>query len=374
MDRKQKALWWLLIGCAGPLGAQTTPDAGSLVQQVPRSGLLPRASAPTDSAPPSATRPQGRTVRVTAFQIQGNTLLSTEQLMPSLAPYLNQSLDLAQLEQAAQAVARRYREAGWVVSAYLPAQDITPGLVRIQVEEAKLGALRLGAAEGLRGPQAQAQSYFDALLAPGQPLNADAVERAQRLSSELLGLEVSTTFKKSQTAGATDLDVGLRDKPLLATDLFADNHGARSTGRARLNAMLEWRNPVGGGDIWNMALMHTEGSDSARLGVGLPVGSAGWRVGASLSHYRFHLVSPEFAALDITGSVQSLGLEAAYPLVRQRESSLSLLLNADHKSMDNRSHGQLTSQARTQAATVALQGRQSDAGFGLGAAPLASWA
>jgi hemolysin activation/secretion protein len=299
-------------------------------------------------------------VRVLSFKVQGNSLLSQEQLAPTLAPYLNQFLDLGQLEQVAQALAQRYREDGWVVSAYLPAQDVTQGEVLIQIEEAKLGTLRLNAPEGLRGSQALAQRYFDALLSAGQPLNIDALDRAQLLSNELLGLDVVTNFKKGQRVGTTDVEVSLRDQPALVADLLADNAGARATGRARLNAMMEWRNPLQGSDTWSLALMHTEGSDNVRLGVGVPLGTQGWRVGASAAQYQFRVIAPEFAALNVKGDVQSLGLEASYPWVRQRDRSLSLLLSADRKTMDNRANGSITSHYRTQSGTVALQGRQSD--------------
>ena len=367
MKRKSLALL-SVFGAAVALAQPAPPDAGTLMQQVPRPEPLRRPSAmPTpESVAQPAVRPSGPQVQVKRFVLKGNTLLSSEQLAPSLAPFVQQSLSLAQLEQAAQAVARRYRQDGWVVSAYLPAQDITQGEVLIQIEEARLGALQMSSAEALRGSQAQAQRYFDALLVPGRPLNAQDVERAQMIGSELLGLDISTRFKKSQTVGATDVDVGLRDKPLLAMDVFADNGGARATGNQRLNAMLEWRNPLVGSDIWNMAFMHSQGADSARVALGVPVGSDGWRVGASLSRYSYRLISPEFSALNLTGSVNSMGLEAAYPLLRQRERSLSLLLNADHKHLDSRSGDNVTSRYATQSLTMALQGRQSDDWLGQG--------
>jgi hemolysin activation/secretion protein len=342
----------------------TPPDAGVLIQQVPRPGLFqptrPVLPAESQPQPQSAARAPSSKVRVLSFKVQGNLLLSQEQLAPIFAPYLNQLLDLGQLEQVAQALAQRYREDGWVVSAYLPSQDVTQGEVLIQIEEAKLGNLRLSAPDGLQGSQALAQRYFDALLSAGQPLNADAVDRAQLLSNELLGLDVVTHFKKGQSVGTTDVEVGLRDKPALAADLFADNAGARATGRARLNAMMELRNPMQGSDIWNLALMHTEGSDNMRVGVGVPLGDLGWRVGVSAAQYQFRVIAPEFAALNIKGDVQTVGLEASYPWLRQRDRSLSLLVSADRKTMDNRSNASITSHYRTQSGTVALQGREND--------------
>lgn len=369
MERKGLALALPLVLLTSVTWAQLAPpDAGTLMQQLPRPEPLRRPGlAPTpEAAAQPARRPTGPQVRVQRFKLQGNTLLSSEQLAATLAPFVQQTLNLTQLEQAAQAVARRYREDGWVVSAYLPAQDITQGEVLIQIEEARLGALRFNAAEGLRAPPAQARRYFDALLVPGQPLNADDVERARTLGGELLGMDIGTRFKKSQTVGATDVDVELRDKPALAMDLFADNGGTRATGSQRLNALLEWRNPLGSGDLWNMAFMHSQGADSARVALGVPVGPDGWRVGASVSRYSYRLISPEFSALNFTGNVDTLGLEASYPLLRQRERSLSFLLNADHKQLDSRSGGSIASRYATQSLTMALQGRQSDDWLGQG--------
>ena len=352
----------LAMAVSGSYAQSVPPDAGVLIQQIPRPGLLqsPSPVLPAELQPQPVARAPGPKVRVLSFKVQGNSLLSQEQLAPTLAPYLNQLLDLGQLEQAVQALAQRYREDGWVVSAYLPAQDVTQGEVLIQIDEAKLGTLRLSAPEGLRGSQALAQRYFDTLLSAGQALNIDAVDRAQLLGNELLGLDVVTNFKKGQGVGTTDVEVSLRDKPALAADLLADNAGARATGRARLHAVMEWRNPLRGSDTWNLALMHTEGSDNVRLGVGVPVGVLGWRIGASAAQYQFRVIAPEFSTLKIKGDVQTLGLEASYPWVRQRDRSLSLLLNADRKTMDNRANGSITSHYRTQSGTVALQGRQTD--------------
>jgi hemolysin activation/secretion protein len=345
------------------------PDAGTLFQQVPRPEPLQRPSTRVPDTIPSAApavAPSAQ-VLVTGFRLKGNRLLSQVQLAPILAPFLNQMLDLAQLERAAQAVGQRYLAQGWVVSAYLPEQDITEGEVVIQVDEATLGAVQYSAPDGLRGSPLRAQRYFDALLKAGQPLNTGALDRAQMLSSELLGLEVQTRFKKGQDAGATDMVVGLGDKPLLAGDLLLDNAGARATGRGRLGAFLELRNPLGSGvDIWNLGLTHTRGSHDAFMGVGVPIGADGWRVGGSLAQYKYRLVAPQFKALNLTGSLNSQGLQASYPLLRQRDNQLTLLLRADRRTMDNRADGNLLSFARTQSATLAVQGRRDDDWWGEG--------
>ena len=104
--------------------AQAPPDAGALRQQIDqgRQPVLPRKATPVKPAEPAAMLAQAGTVAsVKSFRFAGNTLLTAEQLAP--------------------AVAVAYREAGWVVRAYLPRQDITGGIVTIQIVEAVFGGL-----------------------------------------------------------------------------------------------------------------------------------------------------------------------------------------------------------------------------------------
>jgi outer membrane protein assembly factor BamA len=56
----------------------------------------------------------GVAVTVRQFRFAGNTLLSSDQLAPVLANYLNRPLDYTQLQAAAAAVADVYRAAGSV--------------------------------------------------------------------------------------------------------------------------------------------------------------------------------------------------------------------------------------------------------------------
>ena len=116
------ALHCLLI--AGAAYAQAKPDAGALQQQIERErqGAMPQRVAPVQSVAPRDTAPAtGTVVTVQSFRFVGNKLLSAEQLSEALATYLVRPLDFAQLQAAANAVAERYRAAGWVVNAYLPA-------------------------------------------------------------------------------------------------------------------------------------------------------------------------------------------------------------------------------------------------------------
>lgn len=358
--------------------AQTPPDAGSLLQQIDRERALqlPRRIAPERPAEPTPMRPTpGAVVTVREFRFAGNTLLSTEQLLPAVAEYLDRPLDFTQLQAAAAAVAKVYREAGWIVRAYLPAQDIQDGIVTIQIVEAVFGKVLIEGQPARRVDSARVIAIFVARQKPGDRLNTAALDRALLLADDLPGVTIVGSLQPGTAPGETDLVVKLADEPLIIGEAGLDNTGSRSTGSERLSANINLISPLGLADTLAFSGIHTEGSDYGRLGASFPLGSDGWRVGANASYLAYQLVAPEFAALDARGSSSTRGLEASYPLVRSRLKNLFLAVNYDWKRFDNESSGTTTSRYELAAATVAINGNLFDnwGGGGASSASLA-WA
>ena len=343
--------------------AQTAPDAGSLQQQIERERrqILPRKVLPERPAEPSAMRPPvGATIVVTAFRFAGNTLFTAEQLAPAVAQFLNRPLDFAQLQAAAVAVAKVYREAGWIVRAYLPEQDIADGIVTIQVVEAVFGGVRLEGPEASRLKFSHVHGMFDAQQKTGEPLNADAIDRALLLAEDLPGVAVSGSLREGARKGESELVVRLADKPLVAGDAALDNTGSRSTGPDRLAVNISLGSPFGFGDLVSGSAIHTDGSDYLRLGATAPVGAYGWRVGGSASHLDYKLVSPDFLALNGKGSSDTVGLEASYALIRARLMNLYFNANLDHKAFDNQSGGAVTTHYQADTLTLGVNGNLFD--------------
>ena len=278
----------------------TQPDAGSLRQQIERNlpTPLPKKLAPAKPAEPAAMAPApGVSLTVKEFRLVGNTLLSNAQLQPVLAPWLNRSIGFADLQEAAAAVASAYRQAGWVVRAYLPQQDIDQGIVTLQIVEAVFGGASI---EGSAAKRVASEQILRGILAhhkTGEPLNADALDRALLLADDLPGVSVLGSLKEGAAERETALSLRVADEPLTAGYATLDNFGARSTGEERLNANLNLNSPLGRGDLLNGDLIHTQGSDYLRLDLSSPVGPLGWRVGVNASNLRYQLIATEFEAL-----------------------------------------------------------------------------
>jgi hemolysin activation/secretion protein len=127
--------------------AQTPPDAGSIRQQIEqlrRKSLPPKSQPEPESVPSPQLQSLGRdTISVMSFSFVGNTLLTSEQLTAAVARFTVGRVDFAELQNAAAAVANAYRQAGWIVRAYLPRQNVTAGVITIEIVEATLGAVRV---------------------------------------------------------------------------------------------------------------------------------------------------------------------------------------------------------------------------------------
>ena len=362
----------VLIGLSGAYSAhaQTPPDAGSLRQQIERDrGMpLPRQVAPEKAPlPPAMESVPGFLLSVKAFRFVGNTLLSSSQLELVLASWLNRPVGFGELQEAAAAVANRYREAGWVVRAYLPKQEISDDVVTIQIVEAVFSGAVLEGSPPTRVNLDDVIQRIEALQPTGQLLNADALDRAVLLSDDLPGVSVSGALRPGQTPDSTEIALTVTDKPLISGESTLDNTGSRATGPLRATQGLSLNNPSGRGDLFNALVTATDGSRYKRLAYSLPVGVQGLRVGTSVSSMLYRVITPEFSLLNSHGSSTTAGFDLTYPLVRARMRNLYLNFGYDRKHFHNEASLAVQSDYKVDVSSLGLSGNLYDNSAGGGA-------
>ncbi len=315
--------------------AQTSPDAGSLRQQIEQQRTLPLPAARPQSTPlPPEIKPtEGTTIMVKAFRLVGNTLLSSEQLAPALAPFVGQALDFAGLQRTADAVAAAYREAGWIVRAYLPEQDISEGTLTLKVIEAKFAGLRFESEPSQRVMREQLLAFFTGQQSQGHALNAHALDRALLLADDLPGISVAGTLVPGAADAETALVLQTTDEPFFFGDVGVDNTGARSTGSKRLTVNMNINSPGGRGELLSLSSLHTQGSNYGRVAFTVPEGHNGLRLSLSGSTMNYRVVEGDegIRALNVKGKSRSLGLDFNFPLLRERLYNLYLSAGIENK-------------------------------------------
>ena len=326
----------LVSTVACTFNAQAAPDAGTMQQQIDRERVikLPKKAPSVEVAPQALMSLPSETITVKTFIFKGNSLLTSEQLSSIVASYLGRPINFSDLQQATAAIANAYRDAGWVVRAYLPAQDVTEGLVTIEIVEAVFGGIKLEGVLPKRVKQNRLQDTVDAVQAKGQLLNIDKLDRAILLLDDLPGVTVTGTLQKGEGLNETDVTLKTGDEPLLIGDVTLDNTGSYSTGSERLTSNLYLNSLLGLGDQTVANLIHTLGSDYGRLAISIPLGVNGWRVEASGSYLEYKLVKGAFSGLG-NGTSATTELNASYPLIRSRLKNLYLGFNLDHKVFNN---------------------------------------
>lgn len=351
------------------------PDAGSIRQQIEQQRALPlpqEVPQPRMAPPPGIKLQTGVVVRVKAFRFAGNALLADEKLAPFVADFVNRDLDFAGLQRVADTVAAAYRKAGWIVRVYLPEQDISEGVITLQVVEAKFAGLRSEGEAPKRVRRSEIEAYFRARQATGQPLSATELDRALLLADDLPGVSVAGTLVPGQADGETALVLQTTDEPLIYGDIGLDNTGSRWFGSHRLTLNMAINSPGGRGELVSLNLLHTQGSDYSRVALTMPAGHNGLRLGVNASELSYRVVAGPSAdsAAQIKGNSGSLGLALSYPLLRARAHNLYWSAGLDRKSFHT-SDTQVRSDYESDSLNAGLSGNRFD-DFGGGGANTAS--
>ncbi len=192
--RGARARWREVLALALPLVAAaqpvtTVPDAGSVTRQIETARPVapaPQAVSTTTSRPP-APKPGATTVRVQAFVFRGHTALDEAVLQAALAPWRDTPLDYAGLQSAADQVAATYRAHGRMASASLRRQDVTDGVVAIDILEARYAGARIGGRAPTRVAPERLLAMVAAHLKAGALLDTDAMNRALMLMDTARG-------------------------------------------------------------------------------------------------------------------------------------------------------------------------------------------
>lgn len=304
------------------------------------------------------------------IQFQGVTILGDMELKGIVEPYLNTPMTYEQMLEIGMVVESYYRKNNYLARAILPPQDLTDGVLTVDVIESVFSKVEVEQElADLPNTQAHVTAIIEAQQKTGEPLNSKSLDRALALANDLPGMSAQGSLRQGREAGETELLLKLYQGRTRQAELTMDNGGSRSTGFMRVMASLTWFNPSDLADLLNVVAVHTQGSDYARLAYSLPVGTDGWRFGFNASAMSYEVVVGEQGMVGAVGRAVTQGLEWVYPLLRADDQSATVTLTADTKKFENTSaQGLLMSdyEAKVLAAQVSGFYRDLNPGGGTG--------
>ncbi len=172
------------------------------------------------------------------FAIEGNTLLPAATIDRLLAPYIGPKREYGDIQRALEALELAYRKRGYAaVQVYAPEQELTSGVIRLQVLETVLGHLTLDTR----------LKYFDAAniraalpaLKEGTTPNALALSSQIALNNENPAKKVEVILGLGKKEGTVDAKVKVAESNPLRFSLSLDNTGTAQTGNDRLSFAVQ---------------------------------------------------------------------------------------------------------------------------------------
>ncbi|MEM7617668.1 MAG: ShlB/FhaC/HecB family hemolysin secretion/activation protein, partial [Pseudomonadota bacterium] len=171
------------------------------------------------------------------LQINGSTIFSEEELKELYSKYIDKKISLEVVWMIAGRITSKYQSAGYFISkAYVPAQEISDGIVIINVVEGKISDVQIDS-ESSNNYLIQ---QMIAELKTNIPINAYKLESFMLRMNDLPGLEYRALMEPMNDSGdgATRLNLKpIEESP--SSKVSFDNYGSRFIGPFRTTLIYQ---------------------------------------------------------------------------------------------------------------------------------------
>lgn len=306
-------------------------SSGLLLQQAPQQPSTVPSSDLDLHMLHSDKKPTGgsQAFMVKRIEITGNTLLPVERLRSLVAGYEGKQLTLDNLEDLANIISAAYLRAGYpLVRVYVPAQQLSDGVVKLAVVEARYGKVVL------QNHSAVKDGPLQATLAPlqsGQPVSNYTLERSLLLLSDIPGAQASSAIKPGDAFGTSDLVVDVTSAPRYTGTLGVDDYGNQYTGRARATGSFAVNGLLHQGDLLDFSAASSGGGmNYLQGGYRYLLNGQGTTLRAGVSSLHYHL-GDQLSSLNAHGSALVGSVTLTQPFVRNTAANLYGQIEFDHK-------------------------------------------
>lgn len=280
--------------------------SGLVVGGIPAGAAFAAGSADVTAA---AAPADVSAVQVNRIVFEGNASIDAADLLPLVQDALGRKLTLTDLQALADRITQAYRARGFLLAgAYVPAQQIDDGTLRLAVVEGDYGRIQITNASVLHSAVVD---RYAAAMRPGEPVTADTYQRSVLLLGDLPGIAASAALSAGAAAGTTDVALHLDDEARVAGTLALEaGDGAVQT---HWTALLNDLRGVGDQLTVGPLTLGT-GTQSIGFSYRLPVGGRG--LAASFAYSADVQSDEPLPGLAVADGGQGSRIDLAYPLVR----------------------------------------------------------
>ena len=325
---------------AGLSHAQTPPTSGDALRQVqpplvptkPAPALPPLGGVAPIEAPMTALS-SGPTVEIKQIEVVGNRVIDTATLTALVADGAGKSLTLLELEALAQRITKHYRANGYFVArAYIPAQEVASGTIKIRIVEGNYGQFHLKNQSLVRDDivQGMLDDVKDSDI-----VSLDTLERAMLIINDTPGVQVTRAdVMPGSKVGTSDFAVDTQATAPYSGYALLDNYGSAYTGKNRISFNADANSVTGRGDRLSVSGLATDagGLLNGRVSYGKPLAPNGLRGEVSLSQTEYKL-GDTYKSLDAKGTAQVFDATVTYPVRRIRAQTIEVSGSVAYKNL-----------------------------------------
>lgn len=324
-------------------------QASQPITPEPREPIDPRTLPPTQNpldTPlieppiPSEVLNIPGTIVVQEFEFVGNTAFGEAELSQAIAELTNKPISFAQLVQAANQITQYYVERGYITSgAYIPAQNLRTGKVKMQIVEGSLADIEVNVIQGRLNP-----NYVRRRLkkATSTPLNINKLQSAlQLLQRNPLIESLDGELTAGTKPGTNSLSVDIIGADTFNVQLELNNNRNPSVGTFERSIEVSEANLLGIGDRISLGYSNTDGSNQFQGSYTLPINASNGTLGFDLRIANNQIIESPANQADIEVDSRDFDLIWRQPVIQTETPEVSQELAFDLTASRRESDGSI---------------------------------
>ena len=358
----------LLIGASAKAAAQ---DAGSLLREQQRqeeTQKLERLPRPEEirneqevPAQPRTGESSGETILVRELRFAGRTdLLPPDEQARFAAAIRNKRAGIADLQTLADQMTITLQKQGRLLArAALVPQDITEGIVTIDIIDGRLERVDIQRGKGARVRDELLHAFVERRVSPDS-VTRQALEETLLRMNELPGVTTRGKLSPGASPNTSRLVVDVEQSPILSASFWGDNYGSLNTGHGQANALVTLADLTGLGDQIRFTGNASEGQTFGQAELSLPWGASGFTSHAGYGHLAYRELSGlgRLAGLEGFAHYAVAGLD--YDLAHSRVLNLKLSMELNWKGLVDTANAVPLQDKRVRSGTLVLAGESQD--------------
>lgn len=316
--------------------AAPTPRAGDILRDEsparPAMPTLPNV-APLDASGHVDKAPAASFV-LRRFEVHGVTAFRPQQISALAEPYIGKTLSEDDLAQLIGALRKRYEDEGLgLASIGFPTQDVSQGVLKVDVIEPKLGRVQVPLGKDAPVSEERVKGLMNAFcLHAGGLLNTQSLERVMFALNDSPGVQAKASLSPSGDEAVYNLSIQVTPRRGWDASVALDNHGASYAGRWRATGLYRLNNPLQVGDNLDLQAIRSSsgGVSVGRIAYELPVGYTPARLSLAYAQVDYAL-GRQFADLNPNGTAYVGEANLSVPLVRSRSRTVMARIGYEEK-------------------------------------------